>query len=254
MADLDLDTPVCPECGSIFDRAPFTEDKRPPVGSCMVDGDYSVAVCRCGITIDGEVKLPTLRSHTPTPVLAELERLRRELRRAEVNIHVARAKVEELEDAEHERRRQWARIEVGDIDDDARKVCLEVQEDAARTLAACLLGAIGDAPNYIEQVLDIGGNTSMSLAFADVSLVVTTQRAGAKTPHQLRMEAEAERDQARAELAALRALLDTPTGALAARSPFNGCNLHLDCDQADAEARASGKASAEHWYDDHGEE
>lgn len=130
---------------------------------------------------------------------------------------IARAKVEELEDAEHDRRRQWARIEVGDIDEDARKVCLEVQEDAARTLAACLLGAIGDAPHYIEQVLDIGGNTSMSLHFADVSLVVTTQRAGAKTPHQLRMEAEAERDQARAELANLRALLDPPTTALAAR-------------------------------------
>lgn len=217
MADLDLDTPVCPECGSIFDRAPFTEDEPPPVGSCMVDGDYSVAVCRCGITIDGEVKLPTLRSHTPTPVLAELERLRRELRRAEINVRLARAKVEELEDAEHERRRQWTRIEVGDIDEDARKVCLEVQEDAARTLAACLLGAIGDAPHYIEQVLDIGGNNSMSLHFANVSLVVTTQRAGAKTPHQLRVEAEAQLDQARAELAALRSLLDPPTNALAAR-------------------------------------
>jgi hypothetical protein len=117
VADLDLDTPVCPECSSIFDRAPFTDDVPPPVGSCMVDGDYSVAVCRCGITIDAEVRLPTLRSHTPTPVLAELERLRRELRRAEVNIHVARAKVEELEDAEQERRRQWARIEVGDIEE-----------------------------------------------------------------------------------------------------------------------------------------
>lgn len=126
--DLDLDTPVCPECGSIFDRAPFTEDVPPPVGSCMVDGGYSVAVCRCGITIDAEVKLPTLRSHTPTPVLAELERLRRELRRAEINVNIARARVEELEDAEHERRRQWARIEVGDIDEDARKVCLEVQD------------------------------------------------------------------------------------------------------------------------------
>lgn len=216
MADLDLDTPVCPECGSIFDRAPFTEDERPPVGSCMVDGGYSVAVCRCGIDIDDEVDL-TLRSQTPPVVLAELERLRRELRRAEINVNVARAKVEELEDAEHERRRQWARIEVGDIDEDARKVCLEVQEDAARTLAACLLGAIGDATNYIEQVLDVGGNTSMSLAFADVSLVVTTQRAGAKTPHQLRMEAEAQLDQARAELAALRPLLDPPTTALAAR-------------------------------------
>lgn len=217
MADLDLDTPVCPECGSVFTQAPFTEDVPPPVGSCMVDGDYSVAVCRCGVTIDEEVKLPTLRTQTPPVVLAELERLRRELRRAALNARLARAKVEELEDAEQERRRQWARIEVGDIDEDARKVCLEVQEDAARTLAACLLGAIGDAPHYIEQVLDIGGNTSMSLHFADVSLVVTTQRAGAKTPHQLRMEAEAERDQARAELANLRALLDPPTTALAAR-------------------------------------
>lgn len=217
MADLDLDTPVCPECGSVFTQAPFTEDVPPPVGSCMVDGDYSVAVCRCGVTIDEEVKLPTLRTQTPPVVLAELERLRRELRRAALNARLARAKMEELEDAEQERRRQWARIEVGDIDEDARKVCLEVQEDAARTLAACLLGAIGDAPHYIEQVLDIGGNTSMSLHFADVSLVVTTQRAGAKTPHQLRMEAEAERDQARAELANLRALLDPPTTALAAR-------------------------------------
>jgi hypothetical protein len=215
--DLDLDTPVCPECGSIFDRAPFTEDEPPPVGSCMVDGGYSVAVCRCGITIDAEVKLPTLRSHTPTPVLAELERLRRELRRAEINVNIARARVEELEDAEHERRRQWARIEVGDIDEDARKVCLEVQEDAARTLAACLLGAIGDASTYIEQVLDVGGNTSMSLHFANVSLVVTTQRAGAKTPHQLRMEAEAQLDQARAELATLYGLLDLSTNAFAAR-------------------------------------
>lgn len=216
MADLDLDTPVCPECGSIFDRAPFTADKRPPVGSCMVDGGYSVAVCRCGIDIDDEVDL-TLRSQTPPVVLAELERLRRELRRAEINVRLARAKVEALEDAEHERRRQWARIEVGDIDEDARKVCLEVQEDAAHTLAACLLGAIGDAPNYIEQVLEIGGNTSMSLHFADVSLVVTTQRANSKTPHQLRMEAEVQLDQARAELANLRAILEPPTNALAAR-------------------------------------
>jgi hypothetical protein len=213
MADLDLDTPVCPECSSIFDRAPFTDDVPPPVGSCMVDGDYSVAVCRCGITIDGEVKLPTLRSHTPPPVLAELERLRRELRRAEIHVNVARAKVEVMEDA----RRRWARIEVGAIDEDARRVCLEVQEDAARTLAACLLGAIGDASNYVEQVLDVGGSDSASLTFPGVSVVVTTMRDDAKSPHQLRMEAEAERDQARAELAALRAILDPPTNALAAR-------------------------------------
>jgi len=66
-------------------------------------------------------------------------------------------------------------------------------------------------------VLDVGGNTSMSLHFANVSLVVTTQRAGAKTPHQLRMEAEAQLDQARAELATLYGLLDLSTNAFAAR-------------------------------------
>jgi hypothetical protein len=103
------------------------------------------------------------------------------------------------------------------IDEDARRVCLEVQEDAARTLAACLLGAIGDASNYVEQVLDVGGSDSASLTFPGVSVVVTTMRDDAKSPHQLRMEAEAERDQARAELAALRAILDPPTNALAAR-------------------------------------
>lgn len=150
---------------------------------------------------------------TPPLVLGELEQLRRELRRAEIHVSIARAKVEEMEDA----RRRWARIEVGDIDADARRVCLEVQEDAARTLAACLLGAIGDASNYVEQVLDVGGSDSASLTFPGVSVVVTTMRDDAKSPHQLRMEAEAERDQARAELAALRAVLDPPTTALAAR-------------------------------------
>lgn len=97
MADLDLDTPVCPECGSIFALAPFTEDEPPPVGSCMVDGGYSVAVCRCGITIDEEVKLPTLRSRTPPPVLAELERLRTDLRLTQLLLTMARAKVEGTE-------------------------------------------------------------------------------------------------------------------------------------------------------------
>lgn len=87
-------------------------------------------------------------------------------------------------------------------------VDLHITAQAADALARALLAMVGDYPNYVETVLGAGGSDSASLTLPGVSLVVTIQRTGAKTPHQLRMEAEAERDQARDELAALRALLD----------------------------------------------
>ena len=88
---------------------------------------------------------------------------------------------------------------------------------AADTIARALLAVIGDNPNYVETTLDVGGSDSIAVALPGVSLVVTAQRTGAKTPHQLRVEAEAERDQARAELATLHGLLDLSSNAFAAR-------------------------------------
>lgn len=88
---------------------------------------------------------------------------------------------------------------------------------SADAIARALLAVIGDNPNYTETVLDIGGTDSITVDFPGVSLVVTAIREGGKSPHQLRVEAEIERDQARAELASLRALLDPSTTALAAR-------------------------------------
>jgi hypothetical protein len=94
---------------------------------------------------------------------------------------------------------------------------LHITTQAADALARALLAVIGDHPNYVETMLSAGGSDSASLTLPGVSLVVTIQRTGAKTPHQLRMEAEAERDQARAELATLHGLLDLSTNAFAAR-------------------------------------
>jgi hypothetical protein len=71
---------------------------------------------------------------------------------------------------------------------------------------------LGDAPNYTETALEFGGkvSTEVKLAGEFERYVFILQRVGPGklTPHQARKKAEAERDKALAELAALSAPIE----------------------------------------------
>lgn len=92
---------------------------------------------------------------------------------------------------------------------------IEVQHWATRLLAESFRKTLGDAGNYVE--LTLTDETEDSLGY-----IVTVRRREGKTPHQLRREAEAERDRFRADLNALQAKIThsatlTPVATTAAR-------------------------------------
>jgi hypothetical protein len=83
---------------------------------------------------------------------------------------------------------------------EAAKEGLEVGSRASECMGwafAHYLSNHPEAPNYLEVTLEGGDNKP---------IYVTVQRPGGKTPHQLRVEAEADRDKLRIELESLKAL------------------------------------------------
>jgi len=89
-------------------------------------------------------------------------------------------------------------------------VNLEIQ--AAREVASLYVAAartmLGDAENYSETPVSF----TVKVAESPEEYVLIVQRAGKLTPHQARRNAEAERDEALAEVARLTALLEARDG------------------------------------------
>jgi hypothetical protein len=84
------------------------------------------------------------------------------------------------------------------LDMDDTKLEIKIQQDpaAAQWVAKCFASMVADAPNYMEMKFDIGGQYRGKFEW----MTVLIQKGNGKTPHQLRKEAERERDELRARL------------------------------------------------------
>jgi len=74
---------------------------------------------------------------------------------------------------------------------------IEQRPEAAHWVAKCLAALVADSPNYTELTMD-----HVSCRYP---ILVTVQKKIGKTPHELRLEAERERDALRKQVAELTA-------------------------------------------------
>lgn len=117
----------------------------------------------------------------------------------------AQQRIAELEDLGIERHAEMLVNEVRLRSLEIRNGGFKMEMDEARELAAiyvaCARTMLGDAENYTETPIEF----HVKIAERPEKYILTVQRteAGKLTPHEARLRAEAERDQARAQLRAL---------------------------------------------------
>ena len=100
---------------------------------------------------------------------------------------------------------------------DEKTLEFRIQQDpaVAQWVAACFASLLAEAPNYNEMRFELMGKYKGKYEW----ITVTVLKGSGKTPHQLRQEAEKERDELRAKLGALQEKHDEPSKAEPDRVP-----------------------------------
>lgn len=95
---------------------------------------------------------------------------------------------------------------------------IKIQQDPAlaQWMAKCFASMVADSPNYTETKFDLCGHYRGKFEWITVHI----QKGSGKTPHQMRQEAERERDE-------LRARLNPPSAELCGGGPKGGSNARL---------------------------
>lgn len=138
-------------------------------------------------------------------------------------LDAARAEVEQLHREAADALVNQAKFKSMSVEEGAAVLNLESPREIVIAWVWAARAMLGDAPNYSETRIDFPSASMEVKAAGEVErYVFTVQRAGRVTPHEARLAAEAERDEAWAEVERLSAARDTAETAYQGQTHIEG--------------------------------